>query len=35
VAGLNDLLAYIEHHPEFSAHRVAVAAYRTQYGIDA
>jgi orotate phosphoribosyltransferase len=34
VAGLNDLLAYIEHHPEFSAHRVAVAAYRTQYGID-
>ena len=35
VAGLNDLLAYIEHHPEFSAHRAAVAAYRTQYGIDA
>ena len=35
VAGLGDLLAYLEHHPEFSAHRTAVAAYRAQYGIDA
>ena len=35
VAGLGDLLAYLEHHPEFSAYRASVAAYRAQYGIDA
>lgn len=35
VAGLNDLMAYLEHHPEFAAHRTAVANYRQKYGIDA
>ena len=33
VAGLGDLLAFIELHPEFTAHRSAVAAYRTKYGV--
>ncbi len=33
VAGLGDLMAFIEHHPEFAAHRAAVAAYRTKYGV--
>ena len=34
VAGLVDLMAYLEHHPEFAAHRAAVARYREQYGVD-
>jgi len=34
VAGLGDLMAYLEHHPEFAAHRAAVADYRVKYGID-
>jgi orotate phosphoribosyltransferase len=33
VAGLGDLMAYLEHHPEFSTHRAAVARYREQYGV--
>ena len=35
VASLADLMAYLEQHPEFSAHRTAVARYREQYGVDA
>ncbi len=35
VAGLGDLMAYLEHHPEFSTHRTAVARYREQYGVSA
>jgi orotate phosphoribosyltransferase len=35
VAGLGDLMAYIEEHSEFAAHRTAVANYRAQYGVDA
>ena len=35
VAGLGDLMAYLAHHPEFAAHRAAVARYREQYGVDA
>ena len=35
VAGLGDLMTYLEHHPEFASHREAVALYRAQYGIDA
>jgi orotate phosphoribosyltransferase len=35
VAGLRDLMAYLEHHPEFAAHRAAVARYRELYGVDA
>ncbi|MDR2187580.1 MAG: orotate phosphoribosyltransferase [Azonexus sp.] len=34
VAGLGDVLAYLEDHPEFAAHRASVAAYRAQYGVD-
>ena len=34
VAGLNDLMAYLAHHPEFATHREAVARYREQYGVD-
>ena len=33
VAGLGDLMAFIEHHPEFAAHRAAVASYRAKYGV--
>ena len=33
VAGLNDLMAYLEHHPEFSEHQAAVSRYRTTYGV--
>ena len=33
VAGLRDLMAYLEHHPEFSTHQTAVARYREQYGV--
>ncbi|HEX6733421.1 MAG TPA: orotate phosphoribosyltransferase [Azonexus sp.] len=35
VAGLGDLMAYLEHHPEFAAHRANVGRYREQYGVDA
>ena len=35
VAGLGDLMAYLEHHPEFSTHQTAVAHYREQYGVNA
>ncbi|MDP3538096.1 MAG: orotate phosphoribosyltransferase [Azonexus sp.] len=35
VAGLADLMAYIEHHSEFAAHRDNVAQYRAQYGVNA
>jgi orotate phosphoribosyltransferase len=34
VAGLRDLLAWLEHHPEFAAHRASIAAYRAQYGVE-
>ena len=33
VATLGDLMAYLEHHPEFAAHQEAVARYREQYGV--
>jgi orotate phosphoribosyltransferase len=33
VAGLRDLMAYLEHHPEFSSHQTAVTRYREQYGV--
>ncbi|MBV8037618.1 orotate phosphoribosyltransferase [Roseateles sp.] len=33
VAGLADLLAYLEGAPELAAHRPAVLAYRERYGI--
>jgi len=35
VAGLRDLMAYLEHHPEFAIHQAAVTRYREQYGVDA
>jgi len=35
VAGLGDLMTYLEHHPEFAEYRDAVACYREQYGVDA
>ena len=35
VAGLRDLLAYLDQHPEFAEHKTAVARYREQYGVDA
>lgn len=35
VAGLNDLMSYLEYHHEFAVHRTAVANYRQKYGIDA
>ncbi len=34
VAGLKDLLAYLDEHPEFAGYRAAVARYREQYGVD-
>jgi orotate phosphoribosyltransferase len=34
VAGLADLMAYLQDHPEFAAYRAAVARYREQYGVD-
>lgn len=34
VAGLRDLMTYLENHPEFDAHRAAVARYRERYGVD-
>lgn len=33
VAGLGDLMTYLEHHPEFSIYQTAVALYREQYGV--
>ena len=33
VAGLADLLAYLEGAPELAAHRAAVLAYRERYGV--
>jgi orotate phosphoribosyltransferase len=33
VAGLADLMAFIEHHAEFATYRAAVARYRTEYGV--
>lgn len=33
VASLRDLMAYLQHHNEFSSYRQAVAAYREQYGV--
>jgi orotate phosphoribosyltransferase len=33
VAGLGDLMAYLEHHPEFAEHQAAVARYRATYGV--
>jgi len=33
VASLTDLLAYLENHPEFAAHRAAVSRYRAEYGV--
>ena len=35
VAGLGDVMAYLEHHPEFSTYQAAVARYREQYGVNA
>jgi len=34
VAGLNDLMAFLEHNPELAAHRAAVADYRERYGVN-
>lgn len=33
VASLADLMAYLQHHPEFGAYRDAVARYREEYGV--
>ena len=33
VAGLGDLMAFIEHHQTFAEHRAAVARYRMAYGV--
>ena len=35
VAGLKDLMTYLDGHPVFAEHRPAVAQYRERYGIDA
>ena len=35
VAGLGDLMAFLEHNTELADYRTAVAAYRKQYGVDA
>jgi orotate phosphoribosyltransferase len=35
VAGLGDLMSFIEHHAEFTEYRAAVARYRAEYGISA
>ena len=34
VAGLRDLMGYLEYHPEFSSHKIAVERYREQYGVN-
>ena len=33
VAGLRDLMAYLEYHAEFSTHKTAVERYREHYGV--
>ena len=33
VAGLRDLMGYLEYHPEFFSHKTAVERYREQYGV--
>ncbi len=33
VANLEHLMGYLQGHPELAAHREAVAAYRSQYGV--
>jgi len=33
VAGLGDLMVYLEQRPEFAAHRANVARYRERYGV--
>ena len=33
VASLTDLMAYLEHHPEFASHQAAVSRYRAEYGV--
>lgn len=33
IAGLSDLLGYLEHEPKLAAHQQAVQAYRTRYGV--
>jgi len=33
VAGLGDLMAFLEHHVEFAEYRDAVARYRSEYGV--
>jgi orotate phosphoribosyltransferase len=33
IASLRDILAVLQHAPEFANHREAVAAYRDQYGV--
>ena len=35
VAGLGDLMAFLEHHVEFAEYRDAVARYRSEYGVSA
>lgn len=35
VANLEHLMTYLQDHPELEAHREAVAAYRSQYGVAA
>jgi orotate phosphoribosyltransferase len=35
VAGLGDLMSFIEHHAEFAGYRAAVARYRAEYGVSA
>ncbi|MCK6389980.1 MAG: orotate phosphoribosyltransferase [Azonexus sp.] len=35
VAGLKDLMAYIDKHPALAEHRARVADYRQRYGVDA
>ena len=34
VAGLRDLMGYLEYHPEFFSHKTAVERYREQYGVN-
>lgn len=34
VATLGDLMTYLDSHPDFAAHRAAVASYRERYGVD-
>ena len=33
VAGLGDLMSFLEHHAEFATYRTAVARYRTEFGV--